>query len=281
MRNPYLTGIRHAAWMGCTMLLLGACAVRDILPEKAYVYWDEARGRALLEKAAQVHGAGYWKTLETYEIQLSDQFYGFWGALVSPYPDNKANLRLQYVPGVSIGSARFESGKWIHRTWGIQTSQTYVLSPVGNMRQSRQGTISFLLPAYQQLIELPLRVAQAPIVAYIGSKQENQITYERVFVTRKNVKPNKTVDQFIVWINTQNGRIDKVEYTLRNRHPALSATAYFKHYTRFNNQLLLPQVVSITTPMQSGKWLHEWQLSGFVPNPVTREALKPLSHLPK
>lgn len=272
--------IRHIPWILCTALLLSACAVRDIRPDTAYIYWDENRGKALLEKAARVHGAEYWKTLETYEIQLTDQYYGWLGALASPYPGRQATLQLQYIPGSFTGRARFDSGKWMDRVWGLQSWQAYVRTPRGKIRQSRQSTIAFLLPAYQYFIEFPLRIIQAPIIAYIGSSQENQVTYERVFVTWKRVKASKAFDQFVVWINTQNGRIDKIEYTLRERHPSLRATAYFKHYTRYGNGLLLPQVVSITTPLRAGKWLHEWQLSGFVPNPVAREELGPLPHLP-
>lgn len=260
--------------------LLTSCAIRDIRPDTSGVFWNEEKGRALLEKAARIHGVNYWKELETYEISISDQYYGWVGKLISPYPGNEGALRLQYIPESFTGRAIFDGGKWDKRIWGLQSWQAYILSPRGKLRFNRRNDITFHLSAYQYFIEFPLRITEAPIVAYIGEKMERGQTYLRVFATWKSPKPQIEFDQYIIWINAGSGRIDKLEYTLRDIHKSLHATAYFRHYRRVSGGLLLPEYISISSPLQLGTWLHEWQLKDFVANPVPAEELGPLSGIP-
>lgn len=259
---------------------LSSCAIRDIRPETSGVFWNEEKGRALLEKSARIHGVKHWKELETYEISISDQYYGWAGKLISPYPKNQANLRLQYIPESFTGRAIFDGGKWDKRIWGLQSWQAYILTPRGKIRLDRQKDIAFHLSAYQYFIEFPLRITEAPIVAYIGEKMERGQTYRRVFATWKSPKAQQELDQYIIWINARSGRIEKLEYTLRDLHKSLYATAYFRQYRKVSGGLLLPEYISISSPLQSGTWLHEWQLKNFVANPVVPEELGPLPRLP-
>ncbi len=274
-----MSGNAHILFL-TALLLLPACAVQDIRPDTAAIHWNESRGRELLEKAARIHGESYWKTLETYEISLEDRYFGFWGKLASPFPKNSTLMRLQYIPQTFTGRAIFGEGKWEGKIWGLQSWKTYTLSPRGRFRIENSASIAFHLSAYQYFIEFPFRIKEADIVAYIGEKMDNQIKYQRVFATWETAKAKKSHDQYIIWINAQTGRIEKLEYTIRDLHKSLRATARFRDFRRIGGGWLIPEKVSIQSPLQTRDWLHEWQLQDFIPNPIAPEELGPIKNWP-
>ena len=104
------------------------------------------------------------KKMETYEIQMHDQFFGLVGKSGNPYPKNEAHLTLQYIPNTFNGRGFFTKGKKKGEMWGIQSWKTYSQKPNEKVVWKYDKDIEFWLPTYQYFIEMPSRLKEATIV---------------------------------------------------------------------------------------------------------------------
>jgi hypothetical protein len=74
------------------------------------------------------------------------------------------------------------------------------------------------LPAIQYLFELPIRIKEAPILKYAGTKEMEGITYDLVFATWDSLEPNKEFDQYLLYISQKTGFLTFASYTVRDAY---------------------------------------------------------------
>lgn len=257
------------------MILVQSCAITDLrtnlMIEQPDLQYE--KGRALLEKAAEAYNLNRWKSLDTYSVTIHDKFNGLVGKMGNPFPGNEATLQLNYIPNTFTGNGIFQKGKNEGLLWGIQSWNTYSQQPGEPLVFKKDKNITFWIPTYQYFFELPFRLLQADVVTYAGEGKMYGQTYELVFVSWKKAAPQKDIDQYIVWINPENHRVEKVEYTVRDMFKFITGALHFKDFREVEG-LSIPFYMPVESNMMKG-FLHEIRVTDFKVNQVDRAALLP------
>lgn len=257
-----------------SLIIFQSCAISDLrtdLVRAGDLQID--KGRAFLQKASENYRVSVWDSLETYTVTINDEFYGFAGKFGNPYPGNVANLRLSYIPNSFTGAGEFTEGKNKGLVWGIQSWQTYQIEEGGTPEFKKDKDITFWLPTYQYFMELPFRILQADVVAYAGQGEMDGKIYELVFASWNQATPQKDIDQYIIWINPENNRIEKVEYTVRDMFNFLTGALHYRDFREVDG-LLIPFYMPVESNMAKG-YLHEIRVLDFGTNKVDKKSLLP------
>ena len=77
--------------------------------------------------------------------------------------------------------------------------------------------IKFWLPTTEYFIELPLRMQEATVVGYTGEMTHGGRRYDLVFVSWGSAEPQKTVDQYLLWIDHETSLLAFVQFTVRDQ----------------------------------------------------------------
>ena len=255
------------------VVFVQSCATADLRTETVKTHPDEEKGRRLLREAFDAHGGKNWQDLETYEIKLHDQYFGFMGKMGNPYPGNEATLLLQYIPNSYNGRAIFQKGKKKGEVWGLQAWKSYLQKPGGDLIFKHDKDIEFLLPTYQYFIELPIRIQKATVVSYAGEDTMEGKTYDLVFATWNKAQPQRGVDQYVLWINRQTKLIDRVDFTVRDFFNFLKGTLHYEDYRDIDG-LKIPFFMPAENKMGKGN-LHEMKIIDVKFNPFEKDELLP------
>ncbi len=265
-----------------SFLFIYSCSLTDLRTDLLKEgHFDESKGRTLLDSAWQAYGGLAWDSLSVYSFLLHDHFYGFAGRRGNPYPGDSIWMECAYLPYTFTGRAVFTEGPWRGRVWGLQAWQAYRMdSEGGRPKQVEDEDISFWLPTYQYFFELPLRLRHASLVSYAGQDTLWGQWHEQVFVSWGRAEPQRDIDQYLVWINPQTHRIDRVDYTIRDVYPFLKGSLFYKDFQQVG-PYLIPTYMPVLSNLQKGL-LHEIFISDFRPDSPVKEELLPLEgHLPQ
>lgn len=174
-----------------------------------------AKGKALLERAADMHGMQKWNRHNNLEIMGIDDWVHWMGrAFINPFAKAQQKIRLQLLLGTWTSRLEILDAAGVTEVWGIQAWHTY-RSQVGQHPVFQADEkISFFLPTFQWWLEFPFRIVSAPIVTALSESQDSR--FDRVFVTWSSLEPHRELDQYIVYINKGTGLIDRIEYTIRD-----------------------------------------------------------------
>ncbi|MEE8148319.1 MAG: hypothetical protein V3T24_11985 [Longimicrobiales bacterium] len=240
---------RIAAWTTAVFVSLGALtvaftfgwladirpnAVRDGISEQ-----EEVRGRELLAELARSHGLDRWHSHESLQVEMSDTWFGPIGLAMNPWAVQSQEIRL----GVQVGSwtTRMElmNGPNAGDVWGVQDMNAYFARGDGPAEFDPDPDISvampadFLAPTFQYFFELPLRIESASVVAWAGEAERDGQQYDLVYATWGSPEPQRHIDQYLIWINRETGRADRVEHTIRDlASSGMGAIVYSGHQER-------------------------------------------------
>ncbi|MEL6941363.1 MAG: hypothetical protein AAFO82_01740 [Bacteroidota bacterium] len=239
---------------------------------------DETKARQLLQEMAIAHGLNAWNDVETYEVSFEDEFFGFIGKQGNPFKQDKTAMKIQYISNSYDGQLTILTGEEKDLTWGIQSWKTYTIAPEKEADFQQNDEIYFWLPTYQYFIEFPFRIQRADAVNYAGTSVINNINCEGILASWNTTAPQKEIDQYLIWINSETKQIVKLEYTIREFYKFLTGAVYFQYLKNYDG-ILLPSVLPVESSL-SKKNLHEMRIKDFKINPVTVEKLRPNKKLP-
>ena len=237
------------------------------------------KARALLEECAQAHGQEAWNDIQTYRLEIEDIFYPPMGDFSHPYEEDSIHLMLTYVPNTFTGQMHFLSSRRMGRIWGIQGWKPYWITKQGRVRKTESENIKFWLPTYQYFFEFPFRILKADTVAYVGEKLINENNCEGVLASWNTFSPQRNIDQYLIWINQETKRIEKLEYTIRDAYNFLTGAIYYKDYQYFENDILLPTRLPVESNLLKEGFLHEIFLRDFERNYSSIEKLSPYPNI--
>jgi len=247
----------------------------DITPDNVELPNDEEKARALLKEMGKAHGITYWDSIQTYNVKYRDEFYGFIGKQSHPFKEQNMLFSLSFIPKTFNGQMEIASGKEKDVIWGIQDGQTYKLDNGSNALIDNNKDIKFWIPTYQYFVELPSRIQEVTAADYIGAQVINGVNTEGVLVSWGTIEPQKDLDQYIIWMNSESKVIVKVEYTVRDAYKFVAGAAYYNDYKNYNG-LLLPSVMPVESNLLRSGYLHQMSIESFTINPVNRASLLPL-----
>lgn len=205
----------------------GCLPTADILPPALQGANDlearEAAGRARLQAAAEASGLEAWRGMERVELTLRDVWVGPF-RLFNPWPDADTRAIITQRPGTFDSTARFVGGRRDGWTWGIEDWQTYTIDPDGQRSAVDDGDIHFMLPTTQYFLDLPFRILEAEIVHDVGERVIAGQPYQVVYATWGSVQANRDYDQYLLFVSPASGRIEKVQYTVREMGSFVTGT---------------------------------------------------------
>ncbi len=237
-------------------------------------HFDEEKGKSLLRSAQEVHGINAWKNINTYTVTLQDDFIGLKGKFAKPLPEKKGSLKMECIAGTFNARGTVLTGKRAGDVWGMQAWKTYTLNDQGKVEFKKDKTTEFWIPTYQYFIELPFRISEASVITYAGEKAFDGKTFDLVFASWGKAAPQKDTDQYLLWINQENHRIERVQYTVRDILPFVKGTVEFNDFTEING-VWIPHDMPVRTNPSSKSLLHRMQLSDFIPNQPEESTLLP------
>ena len=118
---------------------------------------------------------------------------------------------------------------------GVQAWSTYEAregeAPRFHEVDDQDDDAQFMVPAVVYLLELPFRILEAPVVAYLGTEELYGREVDRVFASWSE-EPNRRNDQFILWIDRETKLLTMAEYTVRDQLRFARGTSTFTRYMR-------------------------------------------------
>lgn len=261
------------------IIITFACA--DLRTGKVKKDPQEDKGMELLAAMAEAHHVKAWDSVQTYSVFFQDHFYGRIGKLANPFPEEVMRMCLDYVPGIFHGRICFESGAWNKNQWVIFSDQTYEnVNQSDTLRSSKNKDIRFWVPTYQYFVEFPARIGEATAIGYLGEKQIGNENCEGVMVSWETLKPQRDIDQYIIWLDHASHQIVKIEYTIREVNTPMKGAVYFKDYKLYNG-LLLPSRMPVESNLVRDGMLHEMRIDSIHFNEISVETLEPSPSLIK
>lgn len=236
----------------------------DLRP-KGYQYPNNTeKARKLLIEMGEAHQINKWNEIESYQVIFQDQFHGFIGKQAHPFKEQDVTFSLDYFPNTDTGRMEFLTGEQKGTVWACQNGETYLMNEAGQLVKEKNKDMAFWIPTYQYFIEFPLRIQEATIVDYIGTKTIAGIETKGVIASWDTVKPQKGIDQYIIWINAESKLIEQVDYTIRDAYPFLTGGAYMGFYVDFGD-MLLPETMPVESNLLKKKTLHTMNILEFNP----------------
>ena len=240
------------------------------------------KGKELLLETAEAHGLQRAKNYTTAEFTFKDEWNGLMGKVMNPWPENSVPIRMQTLLRTFTSRVEFLDGEKQGEVWGIQAWSPY-------KRQSRDaevifqkdGTIEFMLPTAQYFSELPFRIQEAEIIAYLGHRTLNGREYDLIFLTWGTPEANTKYDQYLVWIDRETSLIQKMTYTVRDKLRFMEATIHFFDYRDIQGVMIpFDQTTTLGRPEEidypiEGDFLHKVLLTDFRFESVDRMELLP------
>ena len=174
----------------------------------------------------------------------------------------------------------YTSGEKNGKTWGIQSWNTYEFNESGIAEFQKNKDTYFWLPTYQYFIEFPLRIQEATAVNYAGEKTIDGKVCEGVLASWETTKPQKKIDQYLIWIDRDTKRIYKLEYTIREVMSFIKGAVYYNDYVEYNG-ILLPSSLPVESNLIKNGYMHEMRINSFRPDIYGADELRPRKDLEK
>lgn len=246
----------------------------DLRTQEAKNKPDEKRAKALLREMGEAHGILNWENINTYSAIYEQVFFGNLGSNSHGYPEDSVRFLLQYIPKTYDGKLEFISGENEEWSWGIQSGKSYVYRDGSGFKFREDKDIMFWIPTYQYFIEFPLRIQNATSFAYAGESEIDGKLCEGIIASWNTTKPQREIDQYLIWLNKRSKRIVKIEFTIRKIYNFLSGAAYFRDYKNYGG-ILLPSLIPVESNLLKDGFLHEMRILDFSINSFPMKELRP------
>lgn len=252
------------AW-SCKLADLRPTTLKDATPNR------ETKAVQLLEACVAAHGLTVLDTGTTYHMAIQDRWKGIY-KMMNPLPYNNQPLDFR------LQAQNFESqATYLHRSkraqYGIHNLKTYQINADGErVYRQKNGHLFGWAALHYLLVELPSRLYKAPILKYAGQKTVDGIAYDLVLATWESVTPNKTYDQYLIYIHPDTKRLDRVNYTIRGFKEVIAiaprnlyGSAQYDGFTKDATGVVYAKEVSvyINDIGKSQGWAHQVTVDSF------------------
>ncbi|WP_350290914.1 hypothetical protein [uncultured Croceitalea sp.] len=205
----------------CTILVLftvKGCKIADLRTDSidAKSAKKEQKAIDLLDKVIENQGLAALAQAKTYSLNATDDWKGIL-ALMNPLPKNNELMVLRYRPMSFDGQFNYLEGR-DKTIYGTQSFKSYEIKENGEVTFKNKEKITFSIAAIQYFLELPLRLKEAPILKYAGTRDFEGKTYDLVFATWDKLEPHKEHDQYLLYISQNTGYLSFVNYTIRGMY---------------------------------------------------------------
>lgn len=136
----------------------------------------------------------------------------------------------------------------------------------------------------QYFMELPMRLATVPIIAFMGEETFNGQEYDVIFCTWGSPEPDARYDQYLLYINKATHLCEMTTYTIRDNYLPAPRNFYgTARYWDFNdiNGAKIPfrMDVQASDPSLEEKYVHRFEIRAFRFDAFNLNALYPFPEL--
>ena len=221
-------------WLSVSLAVIALCAIgisfysymqqlSDLRTEYARARGDtieaQRKGRRLLQDSlASMDPDSRWKKVRARPVKIVLRHYWYHAllkAFVMPVERSGQTIALRFRPAFNNIQLTFMDGKRKDLSWGIRDQKTYRIDRDGKTLWEPDSAIEFHLPSYRFFLFLPFHLSEAELITYAGTKDIRGERYDLVYATWGKWSPQSDVDQYLVWIRRDTGRIDFVQSTVR------------------------------------------------------------------
>ena len=259
-----------ASLVGCVNVF----KLSDIRSSEMLEIKEESKAKSLLVEMGIAHGIDKWKNIKTYTVNFTEEFYGFVGQQNNPFKNEITSLSLSYINNSNNGQIEILSGRETGTIWGVQDNQAYTIYD-DVLKKTVDQDVKYWVPAYQFFIEFPKRIQEATAISYVGKDTINDVICEGVLASWKTIKPQKDVNQYLIWIDLETKRIIKIDYTKRAVNNFVIESAYFNNYNDYGG-IILPSEFLVESNLVKKGLLHKMSIFGFTKNYMFKENLLPI-----
>ncbi|MEO1050146.1 MAG: hypothetical protein AAFX87_05960 [Bacteroidota bacterium] len=244
----------------------------------------EPRAVELLEKVIVAHNLQKLKEAETYSFQTRDNWKGLM-TLINPMLKDNEWVEVRFRPMSFDGQMQYLETKNKDVIYGIQSFNYYQKDGASEAEFKKKEKMVFAIAAMQYLFELPLRLVEAPILKYAGTKTFEGTTYELVFATWKSTQPNKEHDQYLLFIHPETYQLAFASYTIREMYMPAPKGMYgsirYEDMVENEDGIKYPSTlyVQINKLKKNKKWAHKMVLKDLTLNGFDKAMLYPNQNL--
>ncbi|MEM6725768.1 MAG: hypothetical protein AAF598_17135, partial [Bacteroidota bacterium] len=206
--------------VGCLFIgaTLNSCKISDLRTDQISETSQarEPEALQLLEEVIANNNLQKLARSETYALTATDHWKGIM-KMANPLPKNNTLMELRYQPNSFDGQFQYTETKnqTVH---GVQSLNYYQLKADGTIQSKKSKKIAFTLPALQYFFELPLRLLNAPILKYAGTREFEGVSYDLIFATWQKAEPHKEHDQYLLYIAQGDRQLKFANYTVRSNY---------------------------------------------------------------
>ena len=208
-------------------IFLAACSsgLSDIRPDALKsappTSQSVARGNALLAEMFEAHGGLWrWRSFNFVTAKVSDEWFNslFW-TLAAPYTENPEHVAVAaYTHEFPNARVEFTGGKNAGLVW-VADRDTIVRKVPSEaperVKTADDGIFTSFVHNFAVWPTFPFILASVDRAAYIGPDEYQGQRYEKVLVSWGTLGPQAKTDQWILWINAESKRLERVWFTIR------------------------------------------------------------------
>jgi len=227
----------------------------------------QARGAALLQSAYAAAGGDALLGHQAARFEFEDVWSGM-AKMFSPWPDPEQRATVTLTTHSFDSMAELHNGPAAGTTWGIEGGAGW--TEAGAVRTpSDDPNLLFMLPTVHYFVEMPQRLTEAPITRWVEERTVGDARYDVVYATWDSVLAHDEHDQYLAFISQATGRLEKVQYTVREVGRYVSGTGHLDDQRLVGDVWIAHDMVVTQNPDDPlDSALHRMVLSDFVWDPA-------------
>lgn len=222
-------------------LFFAGCATENLISEDRQQEWASPESTITIQQLQQavlrqIDPSERYRPGANMHVTAVDRWNATLIRLMTPLDrDNQrfeARLGL-YHQGIEF---TFLNGEKMGQTIGFD-GQSYAYVATEKHYQERAGTALYLDPL-QGYLEWSQTLIRKPALTLMGTRNINNTPYWVVYTTAEPLEKLDQNNQYLIYINKQNNRIDYVEFTLRELMKSYRGVIHYKNYEMVQGVLM-------------------------------------------
>ncbi|MEL6255459.1 MAG: hypothetical protein AAFR87_25870 [Bacteroidota bacterium] len=240
-------------WFVATPVDLRPDYLGDKISEENYV-----KGKALLKKMQEAYGGlDNWLAFKEgrYE-QVADWYDNKLG--IAGWDELPQEFHMRSFLGTDDSELTLLNGPNTGKSWGTEDWESYQIGKNGKKNFSPNDKYQHKMIFKNYWFQFPFRIGEAPIIAYAGEAKVHDETYDLLYITWGSEAPNRTYDQYVLYLDKETHYVEWLHFTLREKVNFLHIAAQFADFKSING-IVSPftQYVRFGKPGSEGSKMHE------------------------
>jgi hypothetical protein len=235
-----------------------------------------------IENARNVYTAalerlgGYdkFRRFKTKKLKGTDIWYSGWVRWLTPVTETRQTFEVHIQSDPPEIRYRFLNGKRQGEVIGVDQTGAYSEAQ-GERKHTDSSSIRLYLEPLRDYFEWPFTLLDSRLLLHAGSRTIRGRRYDLIFATDGGMAPSEQYDQFIVYIDHNTGRIDYVEFTLRELTQSYRGTLHYTDYREVAG-LWVPFTIGVGDTVEDEAHVHvfEFDQINFMPGDQARSLPK-------